>query len=139
MLGVLAEFETNMQRERQHGRPAAIDAARVRTMKAEGNVCRVLEAEPGRYRMLDFGGSKMPLLLTRSIASLRTARVAASTKLKTGVKLVSLAEVSRSSSENWSATGTLIDMAGPRDSTFFIVLFVCQICNNLGFVVELSV
>jgi DNA invertase Pin-like site-specific DNA recombinase len=49
MLGVFAEFETNLRRERQlegiarakaegvyKGRPASIDAAKVRTMKAEG-------------------------------------------------------------------------------------------------------
>jgi DNA invertase Pin-like site-specific DNA recombinase len=49
MLGVFAEFETNLQRERQlegiakakaegkyKGRPASIDAAKVRAMKAEG-------------------------------------------------------------------------------------------------------
>ena len=50
MLGVLAEFETNLRRERQmegivrakangvyagKGRPASIDAARVREMKAQ--------------------------------------------------------------------------------------------------------
>jgi DNA invertase Pin-like site-specific DNA recombinase len=49
MLGVFAEFETNLRRERQlegiakakaagvyKGRPASIDAAQVRAMKAEG-------------------------------------------------------------------------------------------------------
>jgi DNA invertase Pin-like site-specific DNA recombinase len=49
MLGVFAEFETNLRRERQlegiarakaggvyQGRPASIDAAKVRAMKAEG-------------------------------------------------------------------------------------------------------
>ena len=49
MLGVFAEFETNLRRERQlegiakakaagvyKGRPASIDAARVREMKAQG-------------------------------------------------------------------------------------------------------
>jgi DNA invertase Pin-like site-specific DNA recombinase len=49
MLGVVAEFETNLRRERQlegiarakakgvyKGRPASIDAAKVRTMKAKG-------------------------------------------------------------------------------------------------------
>src|SRR5882762_3655008 len=49
MLGVFAEFETNLRRERQlegiarakaegvyKGRPASIDAAKVRAMKAEG-------------------------------------------------------------------------------------------------------
>jgi DNA invertase Pin-like site-specific DNA recombinase len=49
MLGVFAEFETNLRRERQlegiarakaegvyRGRPASIDAAKVRAMKAEG-------------------------------------------------------------------------------------------------------
>lgn len=49
MLGVFAEFETNLRRERQlegiarakaegvyKGRPASIDAAKVRTMKAKG-------------------------------------------------------------------------------------------------------
>ena len=49
MLGVFAEFETNLRRERQlegiakataegvyKGRPASIDAARVREMKAAG-------------------------------------------------------------------------------------------------------
>jgi DNA invertase Pin-like site-specific DNA recombinase len=49
MLGVFAEFETNIRRERQlegiarakaagvyKGRPASIDAARVREMKAQG-------------------------------------------------------------------------------------------------------
>jgi hypothetical protein len=49
MLGVFAEFETNLRRERQlegiakakaegkyKGRPPSIDAAKVRTMKAEG-------------------------------------------------------------------------------------------------------
>jgi DNA invertase Pin-like site-specific DNA recombinase len=50
MLGVFAEFETNLKRERQlegiakakaagfyNGRPASIDAAKVRAMKADGN------------------------------------------------------------------------------------------------------
>jgi DNA invertase Pin-like site-specific DNA recombinase len=50
MLGVFAEFETNLRRERQlegiakakaagvyKGRPASIDAARVRELKAEGH------------------------------------------------------------------------------------------------------
>ena len=49
MLGVFAEFETNLRRERQlegiakakaagvyKGRPASIDAARVRELKANG-------------------------------------------------------------------------------------------------------
>jgi DNA invertase Pin-like site-specific DNA recombinase len=49
MLGVFAEFETNLRRERQlegiakakaagvyKGRPASIDAAQVRAMKAQG-------------------------------------------------------------------------------------------------------
>ena len=49
MLGVFAEFETNLRKERQlegiakakeagvyKGRPASIDAARVRALKAEG-------------------------------------------------------------------------------------------------------
>jgi DNA invertase Pin-like site-specific DNA recombinase len=49
MLGVFAEFETNLRRERQlegiakakavgvhKGRPPSIDAARVREMKAQG-------------------------------------------------------------------------------------------------------
>jgi DNA invertase Pin-like site-specific DNA recombinase len=49
MLGVFAEFETNLRRERQlegiakakaagvyKGRPASIDATQVRAMKAEG-------------------------------------------------------------------------------------------------------
>jgi DNA invertase Pin-like site-specific DNA recombinase len=49
MLGVFAEFETNLRRERQlegiakakaegvyKGRPASIDAARIREMKAQG-------------------------------------------------------------------------------------------------------
>jgi DNA invertase Pin-like site-specific DNA recombinase len=49
MLGVFAEFETNLRRERQlegiarakaqgvyRGRPGSIDAAKVRAMKAEG-------------------------------------------------------------------------------------------------------
>jgi DNA invertase Pin-like site-specific DNA recombinase len=49
MLGVFAEFETNLRRERQlegiakakaagvyKGRPASIDAAQVREMKAQG-------------------------------------------------------------------------------------------------------
>jgi DNA invertase Pin-like site-specific DNA recombinase len=49
MLGVFAEFETNLRRERRlegiarakaeavyKGRPASIDAARVREMKAQG-------------------------------------------------------------------------------------------------------
>jgi DNA invertase Pin-like site-specific DNA recombinase len=73
MLGVFAEFETNLRRERQlegiakakangvyKGRPASIDAAQVREMKARGlgateiakalkigraSVYRVLEAE----------------------------------------------------------------------------------------------
>jgi DNA invertase Pin-like site-specific DNA recombinase len=49
MLGVFAEFETNLRRERQHegiaaakakgvykGRPASIEAARVKALKAEG-------------------------------------------------------------------------------------------------------
>ena len=74
MLGVFAEFETNLRRERQlegiakakvegvyKGRPASIDQARVREMKAQGlgateiakalkigraSVYRVLEAKP---------------------------------------------------------------------------------------------
>jgi DNA invertase Pin-like site-specific DNA recombinase len=50
MLGVFAEFETNLRRERQlegiakakaagvyKGRPASIDEARVRELKAQGN------------------------------------------------------------------------------------------------------
>ena len=60
MLGVFAEFETNLRRERQlegiarakaegvyKGRPASIDAAKVRAMKAEGmgatEIARVLK------------------------------------------------------------------------------------------------
>jgi DNA invertase Pin-like site-specific DNA recombinase len=74
MLGVFAEFETNLRRERQlegiakakpagvyKGRPASIDVARVREMKAQGkgaaaiakvlgihraSVYRLLEEEP---------------------------------------------------------------------------------------------
>jgi DNA invertase Pin-like site-specific DNA recombinase len=76
MLGVFAEFETNLRRERQlegiakakvagvyKGRPASIDGARVREMKRQGlgateiakalgigraSVYRVLEAPPSR-------------------------------------------------------------------------------------------
>jgi DNA invertase Pin-like site-specific DNA recombinase len=88
MLGVFAEFETNLRRERQlegiakakaagvyKGRPASIDAAQVRAMKAEGkgaseiakalkigraSVYRVLEADEWPIRdLLDCLSPKM--------------------------------------------------------------------------------
>jgi DNA invertase Pin-like site-specific DNA recombinase len=36
MLGVFAEFETNLRRERQKGRPPSIETSRVRKLKAQG-------------------------------------------------------------------------------------------------------
>jgi DNA invertase Pin-like site-specific DNA recombinase len=71
MLGVFAEFETNLRRERQlegiarakaegvyQGRPASIDAAKVRAMKAEGmgatEIARVLKiGRASVYRALE--------------------------------------------------------------------------------------
>ena len=67
MLGVFAEFETNLRRERQlegiarakaagvyQGRPASIDAAKVRAMKAEGmgatEIAKALKI--GRHRCI---------------------------------------------------------------------------------------
>jgi DNA invertase Pin-like site-specific DNA recombinase len=73
MLGVFAEFETNLRRERQlegiakakaagvyKGRPASIDAARVRAMKAQGlgrfGNCKGLKiGRASVYRVLDAG------------------------------------------------------------------------------------
>jgi DNA invertase Pin-like site-specific DNA recombinase len=74
MLGVFAEFETNLRRERQlegiakakaagvyKGRPASIDAAQVREMKAQGlGASKIAQAlNIGRasvYRVLDAAG-----------------------------------------------------------------------------------
>jgi DNA invertase Pin-like site-specific DNA recombinase len=71
MLGVFAEFETNLRRERQlegiarakaegvyKGRPGSIDAAKVRAMKAEGmgatEIARVLKiGRASVYRALE--------------------------------------------------------------------------------------
>jgi DNA invertase Pin-like site-specific DNA recombinase len=73
MLGVFAEFETNLRRERQiegiarakangiyagKGRPASIDAARVREMKAQGLGATAIARELGIgrasvYRVLE--------------------------------------------------------------------------------------
>jgi DNA invertase Pin-like site-specific DNA recombinase len=71
MLGVFAEFETNLRRERQlegiarakvegvyQGRPASIDAAKVRAMKAKGmgatEIARVLKiGRASVYRALE--------------------------------------------------------------------------------------
>jgi DNA invertase Pin-like site-specific DNA recombinase len=71
MLGVFAEFETNLRRERQlegiarakaegvyKGRPASIDAAQVRAMKAEGmgatEIAKALKiARASVYRALE--------------------------------------------------------------------------------------
>src|ERR1700704_237406 len=71
MLGVFAEFETNLRRERQlegiakakaagvyRGRPASIDAAQVREMKAQGRgaseIAKALKiARASVYRLLD--------------------------------------------------------------------------------------
>jgi DNA invertase Pin-like site-specific DNA recombinase len=73
MLGVFAEFETNMRKERQlagiarakangvyvgKGRPASIDAAKVRAMKAQGRGATAIAKELGIgrasvYRVLD--------------------------------------------------------------------------------------
>ena len=73
MLGVFAEFETNLRRERQlegiakakaegvyKGRPASIDPARVREMKAQGlgatEIARVLRiGRASVYRVLEDG------------------------------------------------------------------------------------
>jgi DNA invertase Pin-like site-specific DNA recombinase len=75
MLGVFAEFETNLRRERQmegiakakkagvyRGRKATIDADKVRTMKAEGKgpseIARVLGiGRASVYRVLDEAGA----------------------------------------------------------------------------------
>src|ERR1700681_1501247 len=72
MLGVFAEFETNLRRERQlegiakakaagvyKGRPASIDAAQVREMKAQGlgatEIAKALKiGRASVYRVLDF-------------------------------------------------------------------------------------
>ena len=71
MLGVFAEFETNLRRERQlegivkakaagvyKGRPASIDAAQVREMKAQGlgasEIAKALKiGRASVYRVLD--------------------------------------------------------------------------------------
>jgi DNA invertase Pin-like site-specific DNA recombinase len=71
MLGVFAEFETNLRRERQlegiakakaegvyKGRPASIDTARVREMKAQGlrptDIAKALKiCRASVYRALD--------------------------------------------------------------------------------------
>jgi DNA invertase Pin-like site-specific DNA recombinase len=65
MLGVFAEFETNLRRERQmegiaraKGRPGSIDATRVREMKAQGLGATAIARELGIgrasvYRMLE--------------------------------------------------------------------------------------
>jgi hypothetical protein len=73
MLGVFAEFETNLRRERQlegiakakaagvyKGRPASIDAAQVRAMKAEGKgaseIAKALKiGRASVYRVLEAG------------------------------------------------------------------------------------
>jgi DNA invertase Pin-like site-specific DNA recombinase len=73
MLGVFAEFETNLRRERQlegiakakaagvyKGRPASIDAARVRELKAQGigatNIAKALGiGRASVYRVLETG------------------------------------------------------------------------------------
>jgi len=73
MLGVCAEFETNLRRERQlegiakakaagvyKGRPASIDAAQVRAMKAEGKgaseIAKALKiGRASVYRVLEAG------------------------------------------------------------------------------------
>jgi DNA invertase Pin-like site-specific DNA recombinase len=73
MLGVFAEFETNLRRERQlegiakakaagvyKGRPASIDAASVRELKAQGmgatEIARVLKiGRASVYRVLETG------------------------------------------------------------------------------------
>jgi DNA invertase Pin-like site-specific DNA recombinase len=74
MLGVFAEFETNLRRERQlegiakakaagvyKGRPASIDAAEVRAMKAEGKgaseIAKALKiGRASVYRLLESAG-----------------------------------------------------------------------------------
>jgi DNA invertase Pin-like site-specific DNA recombinase len=73
MLGVFAEFETNLRRERQlegiatakaagvyKGRPASIDAGQVRAMKAQGlgasEIAKALKiGRASVYRVLDAG------------------------------------------------------------------------------------
>jgi DNA invertase Pin-like site-specific DNA recombinase len=68
MLGVFAEFETNLRRERQiegiakakAARPASIDAAQVRAMKAQGlgasEIAKALKiGRASVYRVLDAG------------------------------------------------------------------------------------
>jgi DNA invertase Pin-like site-specific DNA recombinase len=73
MLGVFAEFETNLRRERQlegiaeakaagvyKGRPASIDAAQVRAMKAQGlgasEIAKALKiGRASVYRVLEAG------------------------------------------------------------------------------------
>jgi DNA invertase Pin-like site-specific DNA recombinase len=73
MLGVFAEFETNLRRERQlegiakakvagvyKGRPASIDAVRVRELKGQGlgatEIAKVLKiGRASVYRVLDAG------------------------------------------------------------------------------------
>jgi DNA invertase Pin-like site-specific DNA recombinase len=73
MLGVFAEFETNLRRERQlegiakakaagvhKGRPASIDAAQVRAMKAQGlgasEIAKALKiGRASVYRVLETG------------------------------------------------------------------------------------
>ena len=71
MLGVFAEFETNLRRERQlegiakakaagvyNGRPASIDGARMRKLKAQGmgatEIAKALKI--GRVRLSCIGG-----------------------------------------------------------------------------------
>jgi DNA invertase Pin-like site-specific DNA recombinase len=77
MLGVFAEFETNLRRERQlegiakakaagvyKGRPASIDAAQVRGMKAQGlgpsEIARALKiGRASVYRALADGAGRI--------------------------------------------------------------------------------
>jgi DNA invertase Pin-like site-specific DNA recombinase len=68
MLGVLAEFETNLRKERQldgiatakaarvyKGRPASIDAAQVREMKSQGIAKALGIGRASVYRALETG------------------------------------------------------------------------------------
>jgi DNA invertase Pin-like site-specific DNA recombinase len=85
MLGVFAEFETNLRRERQlegiakakaagvyKGRPASIEAARVRELKAQGlgpsEIARILKiGRASVYRVLSEGPPKRGVQAVESL------------------------------------------------------------------------
>jgi hypothetical protein len=105
MLGVFAEFETDLHRERQvegiarakatgihagKGRPASIDAAPIRKIKAQGlgatAIAKALEtaAVPIQNRRIEIGSEREPIFSSREFLADRRAGTSRSERRRSG-------------------------------------------------------